>query len=145
MALGVTPEGEREVLGLWIANNEGAKFWLTIMNNLKNRGLEGILIAVVDGLKGFRPMLFDLKADPDEFVDLAKSDDNSAEIDRLFGYLAIWGRRMSQRVTRSDAEIIQSRGKSMRKGILPFLNDGSEVPESLTVKYRGAVPRGAND
>ena len=52
VALGVTPEGEREVLGLWIANNEGAKFWL-FMNNLKNRGLEDILIAVVDGLKGF--------------------------------------------------------------------------------------------
>ena len=50
MALGVTPEGEREVLGLWIADNEGAKFWLSIMNNLKNRGLEDILIAVVDGL-----------------------------------------------------------------------------------------------
>ena len=53
MALGVTPEGEREVPGLWIANNEGAKFWLSVMNNLKNRGLEDILIAVVDGLKGF--------------------------------------------------------------------------------------------
>ena len=53
VALGVTPEGEREVLGLWIANNEGAKFWLSVMNNLKNRGLEDILIAVVDGLKGF--------------------------------------------------------------------------------------------
>jgi len=53
VALGVTPEGEREVLGLWIAANEGAKFWLSIMNNLKNRGLEDILIAVVDGLKGF--------------------------------------------------------------------------------------------
>ena len=53
MALGVTPEGEREVLGLWIANKEGAKFWLSVMNNLRNRGAEDILIAVVDGLKGF--------------------------------------------------------------------------------------------
>ena len=53
VALGVTPEGEREVLGLWIANNEGAKFWLSVMNNLRNRGVEDILIAVVDGLKGF--------------------------------------------------------------------------------------------
>ena len=53
VALGVTPEGEREVLGLWITNNEGAKFWLSVMNNLRNRGLEDILIAVVDGLKGF--------------------------------------------------------------------------------------------
>ena len=55
VALGVIPDGEREVLGLWIAANEGAKFWLSIMNNLKNRGLEDILIAVVDGLKGFPP------------------------------------------------------------------------------------------
>ncbi len=42
----------REVLGLWVTNNEGAKFWLSIMNSLKNLGLEDILIAVVDGLKG---------------------------------------------------------------------------------------------
>ncbi|MCJ8335604.1 MAG: transposase, partial [Epibacterium sp.] len=49
VALGVTPEGEREVLGLWIAANEGAKFWLSVMNNLRNRGVEDILIAVVDG------------------------------------------------------------------------------------------------
>jgi putative transposase len=53
VALGVNPEGEREVLGLWIANNEGAKFWLSVMNNLRNRGVEDILIAVVDDLKGF--------------------------------------------------------------------------------------------
>ncbi len=52
-ALGVTPEGEREVLGLWIANNEGTQFWLSVMNNLCNRGVEDILIAVVHGLKGF--------------------------------------------------------------------------------------------
>ena len=53
VALGVTRDGVREVLGLWIADNEGAKFWLSVMNNLRNRGLEDILIAVVDGLKGF--------------------------------------------------------------------------------------------
>ena len=53
LALGVNSDGEREVLGLWVANAEGAKFWLSIMNNLRNRGLEDILIAVVDGLKGF--------------------------------------------------------------------------------------------
>ena len=52
-ALGVNAEGEREVLGLWIAANKGAKFWLSVMNNLRNRGVEDILIAVVDGLKGF--------------------------------------------------------------------------------------------
>ena len=52
-ALGITRDGVREVLGLWIADNEGAKFWLSVMNELKNRGVEDILIAVVDGLKGF--------------------------------------------------------------------------------------------
>jgi len=53
VALGVTRDGSREVLGLWIAENEGAKFWLSVMNELKNRGLQDILIAVVNGLKGF--------------------------------------------------------------------------------------------
>ncbi|WEQ54981.1 IS256 family transposase [Komagataeibacter nataicola] len=53
VALGVTREGGREVLGLWIAGNEGAKFWLSVMNGLKNRGIQAILITVVDGLKGF--------------------------------------------------------------------------------------------
>ncbi|WP_299823526.1 transposase, partial [uncultured Jannaschia sp.] len=53
LALGITAEGQREVLGLWIADTEGAKFWLGIMNELRNRGVADILIAVVDGLKGF--------------------------------------------------------------------------------------------
>jgi transposase-like protein len=53
VALGVSRDGVREVLGLWIAENEGAKFWLSVMNELKNRGVQDVLIAVVDGLKGF--------------------------------------------------------------------------------------------
>jgi transposase-like protein len=53
VALGISRDGVREVLGLWIAENEGAKFWLSVMNELKNRGVQDILIAVVDGLKGF--------------------------------------------------------------------------------------------
>ena len=53
VALGVSRDGVREVLGLWIAENEGAKFWLSVMTELKNRGMQDILIAVVDGLKGF--------------------------------------------------------------------------------------------
>jgi hypothetical protein len=53
LALGITAEGTREVLGLWIAENEGAKFWLGVMTELRNRGVQDILIAVVDGLKGF--------------------------------------------------------------------------------------------
>ena len=89
---------------------------------------------------GFRPMLFDLQEDPDEFVDLAKGDGHAEVIDRLYGNLAEWGRRMSQRVTRSDDDIKAMRGRSMRRGILPFLYDGSEVPDELTVKYRGKAP-----
>jgi transposase-like protein len=53
LALGIAAEGTKEVLGLWIEQNEGAKFWLKVMNELRNRGVEDILIAVVDGLKGF--------------------------------------------------------------------------------------------
>ena len=89
---------------------------------------------------GFRPMLFDLQADPDEFHDLGKTTNHRENIDRLYGYLAQWGRRMSQRVTKSDSDIIGARGRSMRRGILPFLYDGSEVDEALTVKYRGPSP-----
>src|SRR6201989_241925 len=53
VALALTGEGEKEVLGLWIEQTEGAKFWLKVMNELKVRGVNDILIAVVDGLKGF--------------------------------------------------------------------------------------------
>ena len=53
LALGVKADGRKEILGLWIEQTEGAKFWLRVMNELKNRGVEDILIAVVDGLKGF--------------------------------------------------------------------------------------------
>ena len=53
VALGVQPDGTKEILGLWIEQSEGAKFWLRVMNELKNRGVEDVLIAIVDGLKGF--------------------------------------------------------------------------------------------
>ena len=53
IALGVLPDGNKQILGLWIEQTEGAKFWLRVMNELKNRGIADILIAVVDGLKGF--------------------------------------------------------------------------------------------
>ena len=53
VALGVTLEGHKELLGLWIAETEGAKFWLQVLTELQNRGLQDIFIACVDGLKGF--------------------------------------------------------------------------------------------
>ena len=52
LALGVAADGTKDVLGVWIEQNEGAKFWLKVMNELRNRGVEDVLIAVVDGLKG---------------------------------------------------------------------------------------------
>jgi len=51
LALGIRADGRKEVLGLWIEQTEGAKFWLKVFNELKNRGLDDILIAVVDGLR----------------------------------------------------------------------------------------------
>ncbi|EAY2467842.1 IS256 family transposase [Salmonella enterica] len=53
LALGINTEGQKELLGIWLAENEGAKFWLSVLTELKNRGLQDILIACVDGLKGF--------------------------------------------------------------------------------------------
>ena len=53
LALGVNLEGHKDVLGLWIAENEGAKFWLSVLTDLQNRGVKDILIACVDGLTGF--------------------------------------------------------------------------------------------
>ena len=53
IALGVRADGTKEILGLWLEQNEGAKFWLRVMNELRSRGVEDVLVAVVDGLKGF--------------------------------------------------------------------------------------------
>ena len=53
VALGVDMEGRKDVLGLWTSGNEGAKFWLGVLTELKNRGVRDVLIACVDGLKGF--------------------------------------------------------------------------------------------
>ena len=53
LAIGMRTSGHKEVLGLWIEQSEGAKFWLRVMNELRSRGTQDILIAVVDGLKGF--------------------------------------------------------------------------------------------
>jgi transposase-like protein len=53
LAIGVTVEGEREVLGIWWQETEGAKFWLAVLNDLHHRGVEDVLVACVDGLTGF--------------------------------------------------------------------------------------------
>jgi putative transposase len=53
LALGANMQGHKELLGLWMSENEGAKFWLSVLTELQNRGVKDILIACVDGLKGF--------------------------------------------------------------------------------------------
>ena len=53
LALGVNLEGHKELLGMWISENEGAKFWLSVLTEMQNRGVKDILIACIDGLKGF--------------------------------------------------------------------------------------------
>jgi len=53
LALGIDLEGQKDLLGMWIAHNEGAKFWLSVLTELRNRGINDILIACIDGLKGF--------------------------------------------------------------------------------------------
>jgi transposase-like protein len=57
LALGIRPDGTRDILGLWIENTEGAKFWMKVFNDLKTRGVNDILIAVTDGLKGMQEAL----------------------------------------------------------------------------------------
>jgi len=123
----VTPQGAK--LGL---SPRDSRLFMVFDGRFKLMHAEG----------GFRPMLFDLQTDPDEFIDLAKEDDHQVDIERLYSCLAQWGRRLSQRVTKSDDDILSMRGRSMRRGILPFLVDGSEVPDELIEKYLG--PASAN-
>jgi putative transposase len=67
LAIGVSADGRKDVLGIWIEQTEGAKFWMRVMSELKNRGVNDILIVVVDGLKGFPDAInavFPQDADP---------------------------------------------------------------------------------
>jgi putative transposase len=54
VAIGVNLEGYKDVLGLWTSANEGAKFWLQVLTEIKNRGVQDVFIACIDGLRGFR-------------------------------------------------------------------------------------------
>ncbi len=91
---------------------------------------------------GFRPMLFDMKADPDELDDLGDSSKHNDVIELMYERLGEWGRRVSQRATRSEDDIKNMRGKSRRQGILLGLVDGSEVEDELLEPIRGVA--GAN-
>jgi arylsulfatase A-like enzyme len=86
---------------------------------------------------GFRPMLFDMESDPEEFLDLGANPDHGEIIAMMYERLGGWARRLSQRTTRSDDDIVNMRGRSRRRGILLGLFDESEVEPALAEKYRG--------
>ncbi|MDJ0825403.1 MAG: sulfatase-like hydrolase/transferase [Rhodobacter sp.] len=86
---------------------------------------------------GFRPMLFDLQTDPDEFVDLGQSADHGEVLDRLYRHLNAWARRQSQRVTRSAADLQAMRGRSRRRGIILGAYDAGDVEPELMERYVG--------
>jgi arylsulfatase A-like enzyme len=86
---------------------------------------------------GYRPMLFDLRADPGELHDLGADPAQEAVCRRYAGVLAEWGLRQSQRVTRSEQQIKAARGRSGRRGILIGVWDESDVPDELWSGYLG--------
>jgi arylsulfatase A-like enzyme len=84
---------------------------------------------------GFRPMLFDLENDPNEFHDLGDDASHAAETRRWAGIVAQWGLRLSQRTTLSEADIRGMRGKVQRRGILIGVWDEAELPDELWKGY----------
>jgi arylsulfatase A-like enzyme len=87
--------------------------------------------------EGLRPQLFDMENDPNELLDLAKTDAHDDIITMMYGRLAVWARRSSQRQTKSEGDMVAMRGTSVRKGITLGYYDESEAPEDLTQFYRG--------
>lgn len=90
---------------------------------------------------GFRPLLFDLENDPQELVDLGESEAHGDVIAGMYDKLFQWARRPSQRTTRSEAQLIEMRGKSGRRGIVLGVYDENDTPLDLTVKYRGRTAK----
>lgn len=89
----------------------------------------------------FKPILFDMENDPEEFFDVGIDKENDQVIELMYERLAEWGRRLAQRTTKSEEDIVKMRGASRSKGILVGMYDGTEVEPELTVKYRGKAER----
>ncbi|MFK7750922.1 MAG: sulfatase-like hydrolase/transferase [Sedimentitalea sp.] len=85
---------------------------------------------------GYRPILFDLTADPDELTDLGDSAEHSTIIDKMYEHLFVWTRRVSQRTTRSEEQLLEMRTKSRKRGIVVGVYDENDVPLELSVRYR---------
>ena len=110
------------------------------------------LFMVVDGRYklvhaegGFRPMLFDLQEDATEYFDLGQAKSHTKILTQLYGHLHQWARRMSQRVTTSETQIDRADARSLRRGILHFLVDETEVSDELSEKYRGKARQRYDD
>lgn len=88
---------------------------------------------------GFRPILFDLKNDPDELVDLGESPAHQDVIEAMFAKLHKWTRRPAQRTTRSEAQLVTMRTASRKRGVVLGIYDENDAPLELTVKYRGKI------
>lgn len=88
---------------------------------------------------GLRPMLFDLKNDPEELHDLGDTDQYNDVLDLMYERLGRWARRPSQRTTKSEADIERMRKGSGGKGILLGIFDGSEIDAGQWIKYRGKM------
>lgn len=86
---------------------------------------------------GHRPILFDLKADPQELVDLGGSDAHAEVIAEMYDKLFAWTRRQSQRTTRSEQQLIEMRTKTRKRGVVIGVYDENDTPLDLTVCYRG--------
>ena len=95
---------------------------------------------------GFRPMLFDLENDPDEYRDLGADPDHALVLAMMYERLGRWARRLSQRITVSEEALRARRGGTPSTGILIGVHDGHEVPAEFQAAYRGPArplpPRG---
>ncbi|MGP9788781.1 sulfatase-like hydrolase/transferase [Roseinatronobacter sp. NSM] len=87
--------------------------------------------------EGMRPQLFDMQNDPFEYVDLGENPDFADIVSLMYDRLGQWARRLSQRTTRSDAQIVAERGRSATRGVTLGIYDTDEIAEPLTQFYRG--------
>jgi arylsulfatase A-like enzyme len=91
---------------------------------------------------GFRPILFDLENDPNEFNDLGDSADHTEIIEAMYEKLFAWARRPSQRTTRTHAQLLEMRkGGPRKRGVVIGVYDENDIPLELTVHYRGRKAR----
>ena len=128
LALGVLPDGTRDILGLWIEKTEGAKFWMKVFNDLKSRGCNDILIAVTDGLKGMGEALGVVFPDA---ADLHRAPDPQQP-----GLCELEGPQGTGGGDQADLHSAHCRGGGSRVGRLLRLRLGQRIPTELAAWRR---------